>query len=100
MQIRQYQQALNDIDRAILLKRDEPTLWAEKGSLHLRFNQLEKAIQAASICTEIAPEYADGYIILGLASMLSDKKEEGRKALLKAKELGDARADEYLEKYK
>lgn len=100
MQIHQYQQALNDIDRAILLRRDDPTLWAEKASLHLRFNQLEKAIQSASVCTKLAPEYADGYIVLGVANMLSNNKEEGTKALEKAKELGDARAEEYLKKYK
>lgn len=100
MQIRQYQQALNDISRAILMQRDSPTLWAEKASLHLRFNQTEDAMKSAAICTQIAPEYADGYILLGVASMVAGKKEEGTKALLRAKELGDPRADEYLKKYK
>lgn len=100
LQIRQFQQALNDIDRAILLQRNSPTLWAEKASLHLRFNQLEDAIKSADICTKLAPEYADGYILLGVSNMASNHKEEGKAALLKAKELGDARADEYLKKYK
>jgi tetratricopeptide (TPR) repeat protein len=100
MQIHQYQQALNDINRSILLSRDQPTLWAEKASIHLRFNQLDDAIKSATICTQIAPEYADGYILLGVAHMTNKNKVEGEKALLKAKELGDARADEYLKKYK
>lgn len=100
MQIRQYQQALNDINRAILLTRDSPTLWAEKASLHLRFNQLEDAIKSATVCTQLEPDYADGYILLGVAQMEKKNKREGEKALLKAKELGDPRADEYLKKYK
>lgn len=100
MEIHQYQQALNDMDRAILLQRDSPTLWAEKASLHLRFSQIDKAIRSAEICTQLAPEYADGYILLGVANMVAKNKEEGTKALMKAKELGDERADEYLKKYK
>ena len=100
LQIRQYQQALNDINRAILLTRDSPTLWAEKASLHLRFNQLEDAIKSATVCTQLEPDYADGYILLGVAQMAKKNKAEGEKALLKAKELGDLRADEYLKKYK
>lgn len=100
MEIHQYQQALNDMDRAILLQRDSPTLWAEKASLHLRFSQTDKAIRSAEICTQLAPEYADGYILLGVANMVAKNKEEGTKALMKAKELGDERADEYLKKYK
>ncbi len=100
LQIHQYQQALNDIDRAILLERNSPTLWAEKASLHLRFNQADKAIRSAQICTQLAPEYADGYILLGVANMVANNKEDGAKALMKAKELGDDRADEYLKKYK
>lgn len=100
LQIHQYQQALNDIDRAILLERNSPTLWAEKASLHLRFNQYDKAIRSAQVCTQLAPEYADGYILLGVANMVANNKEEGTKALMKAKELGDDRADEYLKKYK
>ena len=100
MQIRQYQQALNDINRAILLDRDNPTLWAEKASLHLRFNQLEDAIKSATVCTQLETNYADGYILLGVAQMAKKNKSEGEKALLKAKELGDLRADEYLKKYK
>lgn len=100
LEIHQYQQAINDIDRAIILQRDSPTLWAEKAALHVRFNQADKALRSATICTKLAPEYADGYILLGIANMLSKNKAEGTKAFLKAKELGDPRADEYMKKYK
>lgn len=100
MEIHQYQQAINDMDRAIIMQRDNPTLWAEKASLHLRFSQTDKAIRSAQICTQLAPEYADGFILLGVANMIAKNKEEGTKALIKAKELGDPRADDYLKKYK
>lgn len=100
LQIRQYQQAINDINRAILLNQNSPTLWAEKAALHLRFNQLDDAIKSATIATQLEANYPDAYIILGVAQMLNKDKAEGEKALLKAKELGDERADEYLKKYK
>ena len=57
-------------------------------------------ISAAKHCIEIAPEYADGYLLLGLLQMENKQKEEARKNLEKAKELGDTRAEGYLKKLK
>ena len=46
----------------------------------------------------LAPEYPDGYLLLGIANMELGNKDEAKKALEKAKTLGDKRADEYLKK--
>ena len=100
IKIRQFQQALNDSARAILLTPDEPTYWAEKSSLHLRVNQLKEAIQSARRCIELAPDYADGYVLLGVALVQNKDKTAGLQALQKAKDLGDSRADDLIKKYK
>jgi len=95
---RQYLQALNDIARAIITSPAEPTYYAEMASLSLRVHRNDDAEKAARRCTELAPDYADGHLLLGMALLELGRKEEARTALLKAKELGDKRADEYLAK--
>jgi tetratricopeptide repeat family protein len=43
---------------------------------------------------------SDGHLLLGIAQLELGKKETARLSLLKAKELGDKRADEYLKRIK
>lgn len=100
VQIHQYQQALNDIARAILMSPDEPTYWAENASLNLRLNLFDNAIKAAQQCVKLAPDYTDGYIVLGVAQIQNKEKAVGLATLQKAKELGDKRADDLITKYK
>lgn len=98
LQIRQYQQALTDIARALILNPQEPTYYAEMSSLQLRVRRFDDAFETARRCTILAPEYSDGWLLLGLAQKERNQKEEAKKALQKAKELGDTRAEEYLKK--
>ena len=97
---RLFQQALDDIAYAIILNPTEPTYYAEMASLELRVRKFPEAIRTAKRCTEIAPEYADGYLLLGIAQGENKEKKEAIKNLNRAKELGDSRAEEYLKKYK
>lgn len=94
-----YQQALIDISTAIMLAPKEPTYYAEKASLELRVNMLDDAIKTATKCIELAPEYADGYLILGLAQINKGDKANGMSNLEKAKELGHVQAQAMIEKY-
>ena len=98
--IKQYQQALNDIAHAIILNRTEPLYYAEMASLQLRVNQPEDAIRTCDMCLAIEPEYPDPYIVKGIAHITLDQKAEAKAAFLKAKELGDERGEEMLQKYK
>jgi len=98
--LRMWQPALLDIARTCYLAPKEPTYFAEWASLDLRVKRYDEGISAAKHCVEIAPEYADGYLLLGLLQMETKQKEEARKNLEKAKELGDPRADGYLSKLK
>lgn len=94
-----YQQALIDISTAIMLAPKEPTYYAEKASLELRVNMMDDAIKTATKCIELAPEYADGYLILGLAQINKGDKGNGMSNLEKAKELGHVQAQAMIEKY-
>ena len=100
LNVRQYKQALNDIAHAAYLNPKEPTYFAEMASLQLRVSDFEKAIQAADLCIQIAPNYPDAYLIKGLSLIKSNKKDEGLASLEKAKELGDARAQGLIDKFK
>lgn len=94
-----YQQALIDITNAIALNPKEPTYYAEKSSLELRVKMVDDAIKTASRCIELAPEYADGYLLLGLAQITKGNKTEGLANLEKAKQLGHIQAQEMIDKY-
>ena len=98
--LRRYEQAINDMAHAAVLNPQEPTYLAELASLQLRVGQFRDAIQTADICISRAPQYTDAYIIKGISQIQSKQKEDGLKTLTKAKELGDERAEQYINKYK
>ena len=100
IQGRLYQQALNDINRAIQINPNEVLYYAEKASLEIRVGLYDQAISTAQECIAIDAENSDGYLFLGLAQCLKGQKADGIKNLQKAKELGDSQADALIEKYK
>lgn len=91
---------LLDIARTCYLAPQEPTYFAEWVSLDLRIKRIDEGVGAATACIKLAPEYADGYLLLGLLQKEKNLKDEAVKNLEKAKQLGDPRAEEYLKKYK
>ena len=96
---RLFQQALNDLDKAIDKSPDILLYRSEKASLQIRVHLLDQAIETASECIRLFPDASDGYLFLGLAQCLNNNKVQGVGNLLKAKELGDAQADTLIEKY-
>ena len=100
LNIRQYQQALNDIAHAAYINPREPLYLAEMASLELRVNRLDEAINASNLCLQISPDNTDALIIKGVALINNNKKNEGMECLKKADELGDERAKGMIEKYK
>ena len=96
---RLFQQALNDLDKAIDKSPDILLYRSEKASLQIRVHLLDQAIETASECTRLFPDTSDGYLFLGLAQCLNNNKVQGVGNLLKAKDLGDAQADVLIEKY-
>ena len=100
IQGRLYQQALNDINRAIQMNPNEILYYAEKASLEIRVGLYDQAIVTAKECIALDADNSDGYLFLGLGQCLNGQKEEGIKNLQKAKELGDTQAEGLIEKYK
>ena len=96
---RLFQQALDDIDKAITMTPQSDLYYAEKASLQVRLGLYDEAIPTATTCIQLAPEHSDGYLFLGLAQCLKGQKAEGVKNLKKAGELGDPQAEELIEKY-
>ena len=96
---RLFQQALNDIDRAISLNPQSDLYYSEKASLQVRLGLYEEALETAQECIRIAPDHSDGYLFLGLAQCLKGQKEEGKRNLQKALEMGDPQAEDLINKY-
>ena len=96
---RLFQQALNDLDKAIDKSPDILLYRSEKASLQIRVHLLDQAIETASECIRLFPDSSDGYLFLGLAQCLNNNPVQGVGNLLKAKDLGDAQADVLIEKY-
>ena len=99
MQCRMYQQAINDINKAVELEPKNVDLWIEKGGVHLRVNQAEEAMKALRTVLSLDPKNAPAYRMLGYCQVQQKNTKEGIANLQKAKELGDTVADELLKKY-
>lgn len=96
---RLFQQALNDIDKAISMYPEYDLYYAEKASLQVRVGLFDEAIETSHKCIEVAPDHSDGYLFLGLAQCQKGLKQEGVENLKKARELGDSQANELIEKF-
>ena len=97
---RLYQQALNDITRAIVMNPKETFYYAEKASLEIRVGLYDNAMATAKESLSIDPNDSDGYLFLGVAQCLKGNKKEGILNLKKAKEMGNLQAESLIEKYK
>ena len=94
-----YQQALDDIKKAVEMAPDELVYRAEKANLELRVGMTEEAIETAKGCISKDPNASEGYLFLGLAQCVKGLKAEGLQNLQKAKELGNSQAQSFIEKY-
>ena len=99
MKGRLFQQALDDINEAILMTPQSDLYYAEKASLQVRVGLYSEAVETAKTCIQLAPDHSDGYLFLGLSQCLQGQKTEGVKNLQKAGELGDPQAEGLIEKY-
>ncbi len=99
MKCRMYQQALQDIRNCIIINPQELLYPSELAQLEIQVGKFEDATASANYCIKIAPEKPVGYTLLALAQAKLGKKEEARQNFLKAKELGDEKAEELMQKY-
>lgn len=95
-----WQQALQDILIATKLNPAEPMYCAEASNLLLRLNKFEEAILAAKQAIALKDDYAEAYLVLGIAQCKNSQKAEGIANIEKAKSLGNPQADTFLNQFK
>ena len=97
---RMFQQALDDIDRAIALAPRQPVYLLEKASLLVRVAHYAEALPILEVLTEAFPDDVDCNRLLGFCYILLGDKSRGIPYLEKAVTLGDGGASALLERYK
>lgn len=95
-----WQQALQDILIATKLNPAEPMYCAEASNLLLRLDKFEEAILAAKQAIALKDDYAEAYLVLGIAQCKNNQKAEGIANIEKAKSLGNPQADTFLNQFK
>ena len=94
-----YQQALDDITKAVEMEPNNSEYWLEKGSVHLRTNQVAEAIKSLQQAIALDANNAAAYRMLGYSQIQQKQKKEGLANLKKAQELGDTVAGNLIERY-
>ncbi len=97
LQLRQYQQAMNDLAHAAVLNPAELTYLAELAALQLRVKQYAEAVQTCEIALARSNDYPDLFIVYALALRQLERNDESVIAMRRALALGDPRAETYLE---
>lgn len=97
---RVFQQALDDITKAIDMQPGNPLYYCERASLKLRLRMYDDAIADANRAIIINDKTAEAYAVLGVAQCNKKKKHEGLLNLEQARSLGYSQADELIKKYK
>lgn len=94
---RMYQQALDDINKAIELAPNNVEYLVEKGRLCYRVKLIDDAVEALQKAVAIAPQSSDAHYILALCHIFNNNQDEAKSHLLKAKELGHPAAEKKIE---
>ena len=96
MQCRMFQQAINDINKAIRMEPKEPLYHAERAVVYYRIGEFAEALSSAKKSAELNPEFGDAYRLMGICQLKLNRREEGLAHLKKAAELGDESAQAIL----
>lgn len=96
---RQYQLAVNDIQRAIQLAPGNTFFLIEEALIYLRAGEYEIASEKAQATLQLIPENPDCHKIIGIAQGELGQKADALTHLNKAKALGDDTVDTFIEKY-
>ena len=96
MQCRMFQQAVDDIDRAIRMEPKEPLYHAERAVVCYRLGEFEEALKSAQKSAELNPKFGDAYRLTGICQLRLNQREKGLSNLKKAIELGDESAQAIL----
>ena len=99
LKAKQFQRALNDMEKAIELSPKDLTYRAELAVVNIRVGRNEEALKVLQAALEIDPKYAEAYRLMGIAQLQMKKNQEACQSFAKAKELGDPNVDELIKKH-
>lgn len=97
---RMFQQALDDIDRAIALAPRQPVYLLEKASLNVRVARYTEALPVLEVLINAFPNDVDCNRLLGFCHIQLGNNSMGCSYLEKAAAMGDTSAKSLLDKYK
>ena len=93
------EQQLAMLDSASVVAPKQLLYLSERALLLMKMNRPEEAIKVAQKAIEVAPQYAEGHGLLGLALCRTGNKPTGIAELKRAKALGYKQADAFLATY-
>lgn len=92
-------QQLEMLDSALVLAPNQLLYLSEKALLLMKMNRADEAVTVAQKAITIAPQYAEGHGLLGLALCRTGNKATGIAELKRAKALGYTQADAFITTY-
>lgn len=92
-------QQLEMLDSASVVAPKQLLYLSERALLLMKMNRAEDAIKVAQKAIEVAPQYAEGHGLLGLALCRTGNKSTGIAELKRAQALGYKQADAFLATY-
>lgn len=99
LKAKQYQRALDDLEKAIELNPTDLTYRAELAVVNIRVGRNEEALKVLEAAKAIDPNYSELYRLSGLAYIQMKDKAAACNSFAKAKELGDPNVDELIERH-
>lgn len=96
---RMFQQALDDINKAVEMAPRNALYHVEKAAITIRINHLDDCIQSCLAALSLNPNIIDAYRILGYAQLQKGDKTNAKANLQKAIDMGDETAKKLMETY-
>lgn len=96
---RMFQQALDDINKAIELAPRTPLYHVERAAITIRVGLLDECIESCQMAIRLNPDIIDAYRILGYAQLQKGDRENARLNIQRAIDMGDESAQKLMETY-
>ena len=98
-QAKQFQRALDDINKAIEINPGDVAYRAELAVVNIRVGRYEEAVNALKDAIGIDAGYSEAYRLMGIAQIQLKQNSNACASFAKAKELGDPNVDALIEKH-
>lgn len=96
---RMFQQALDDINKAIELAPRTPLYYVERAAITIRVGMLDECIESCQQAIRLNSGIIDAYRILGYAQLQKGERENARRNIQRAIDMGDSAAQKLMETY-